>query len=615
VGVLNANREPYGPGNEVPGTRCTVEYLLGEGGYGSVFRCRHVVLKRKVVLKLLLASHRGRGDLVDRMMAEAQALAQLDHPNIALIHDAGMTAEEAPRPFLTLQYYPGETLAQALHAMPHGRGIGLLPALELGIELCDALRAAHDHGIVHRDVKPGNIYLARTPDGRTVTKVIDFGIAHFKEASTRMTGKIYLGTPRYSAPEQIQGQAPTARTDLYAVGLVLYDCLCGRGPFDPEDGHLDSADLLRAHLQQEPAPLSAFWRGVPPDLEAVVNALVAKKPEDRPPNASLVGIRLRDIKHRILAENTAGPGGIDWHKTVPTPFDNRQMRYSADTLRDASLPPSASQSAAVALPFQTTQRMDALSLAGPADTMRIPAVSYESAALAPPSATSEPVDRGAVTPSMEPPAPSGATDGTEEQAVEGPAPEPDDVYTDPGGEGAKDEEAAAAPPPAAGLRAGAAPGTLSREAVISVEASRGQQPGARWLLRGGAGASLAALAVAAAIGAARQHPSREVRWPAATSAAVSPTPSATAPQAAAAESAPSPPPAPEHSAPGPADPPVLLASTPPTSAPSAPAARPARTGSPAPTQRPRAADRSKSLDIPELKNTFWGPSERPKAGL
>src|SRR6516164_2479991 len=147
---LSASPEPYAPGDEIPGTRCTFERVLGEGGYGTVLLCRHVVLNRRVVLKVLLMSHRGRDDLVDRMLAEAQALAQLDHPNIALIHDAGMTGEDAPRPFLTLQYYPGETLAQSLAAMPPGSGIGLLPALDLGIELCDGLRAAHERGIVHR---------------------------------------------------------------------------------------------------------------------------------------------------------------------------------------------------------------------------------------------------------------------------------------------------------------------------------------------------------------------------------------------------------------------------------------------------------------------------------
>jgi serine/threonine-protein kinase len=632
VGDLSANREPYGPGQEVPGTRCTVEYLLGEGGYGSVFRCRHVVLKRKVVLKLLLASHRGRSDIVERMMAEAQALAQLDHPNIALIHDAGMTAEDAPRPFLTLQYYPGETLAQALHAMPHGRGIGLLPALDLGIELCDALRAAHDRGIVHRDVKPGNIYLARTADGRTVTKVIDFGIAHFKEASTRATGRIYLGTPRYSAPEQIQGLPPSARTDLYAVGLVLYDCLCGRGPFDPEGGHLASGDLMRAHLQDEPAPLSVFWRDVPRDLEAVVAALVAKKPEERPPSASLVALRLREIKHRIVAESAPGYANIDGNRTEPTPFDNRQIRYSADTVRDAGPTSAASTAAAAALPFATTLRMDALppvGPVGPAGTMRIPVMPYEAAVVSRTTATSEPVDRRAVTPSMEPPAPVRPTDGTEQHA-EGARPETDNVYVDPETESGTYAETLASPLPAAGMHPMPMPGTLSREAVLSVEAIPGRQPGARWPLVVGAGGSLAVLAIAAAIGATRHRPARDAGAPAAVPIAVAPTTAVTAAtRATGQDSAPSetasatPPPAgpagPGEARPTPSSEPVApLASTttPASAAPvAAAAARPPRSGSPAPAQRARPVDKSKLLDMPELKSTFWGPSERPKAAF
>jgi serine/threonine protein kinase len=453
--------ERYERGQEVPGTRCVVEYMLGEGGYGTVFRCRHSVLGRRVVLKLLLADHRDREDLVERMMAEAKALAQLDHPNIALIHDAGMTAEESPRPFLTLQYYRGETLAQALNAMPPSTEIGLLPALDVAIELCDALRAAHERGIIHRDVKPGNIYLARNNEDRTVTKVIDFGIAHFKEAASKhATGRMYLGTPRYSAPEQIYGHKPSERTDLYAAGLVLYDCVCGRGPFDPERGHLPTKDMIRAHLKSAPAPMSDYLSNLPRELVELGLQLLAKDPAARPLNASLVASRLRTIKKEIAAAHETTHVGRDPNATDPTPFDNRQMRFSAPTgrglgeatpdaspevkrqLREAqeeadrrseamraqerSSYASSRYAAPTAQPLATTMRMAAApSRMGPALTGPMPERPGDLQSFGKPTATSEPVDRLASTPSMTPgPAPRRPMHGTEELD--------DDVYRDPG---------------------------------------------------------------------------------------------------------------------------------------------------------------------------------------
>jgi serine/threonine-protein kinase len=510
--------ERYERGQEVPGTRCTVEYLLGEGGYGSVFRCRHVVLGRRVVLKLLQADHRDREDLVERMMGEAKALAQLDHPNIALIHDAGMTSEEIPRPFLTLQFYPGETLAQALSAMPRGSGIGLLPALEVGIELCDALRAAHERGIVHRDIKPGNIYLARTHDDRTVTKVIDFGIAHFKEAQSKgSTGKVFLGTPRYSAPEQIQGLRPSERTDLYAVGLVLYDCVCGRGPFDPEKRLRTTNEMIRAHLQQAPTPMSAYWSDLPRKLVELAASLLAKDPAARPPNASIVASALRTIKKELVAAHEPTHAGPDPNATDPTPFDNRQLRFSAQTgrgpdavtpevtpamrrhleeaqaeadrlseaMRARSVPAPPVDETPISQPRRTTERMAPIRL-DPAVTSPMPNRPPDLQRFARPTATSEPIDRQATTPSMVPPQPPGPQHGTEELDVQD-----DNVYLESGTEQRELSHA-----PAAGKPSGAEPGTLSRGSVISAQRpTQALRGGASWALSIGAGA-VVAIAVA-----------------------------------------------------------------------------------------------------------------------
>ncbi len=169
----SSNRQSWGAhvaqferGQEIPGTRCSVDRLIGRGGYGEVYLCEHVVLRRRTVVKVLHANLCDRDDLMQRMLLEAQTLARLQQPNIVQVSDAGMTAETPARPFLVMEYLRGETLAQVLAYPEFARGIELYYSLQIGGELADGLRAAHEHGVIHRDLKPANIFLARTREDR-----------------------------------------------------------------------------------------------------------------------------------------------------------------------------------------------------------------------------------------------------------------------------------------------------------------------------------------------------------------------------------------------------------------------------------------------------------------
>ena len=210
----------YQPNDQIPGTQYRFLQELGEGGFGCVFLVEHTYLERKYVMKVLHAHLVDREDLAARMHLEAKTLARLEHPNIVRVHDGGITAESPPRPYFIMEYLKGRTLEDALHEYAR-TGMGFQAALNIVADLLDGLDVAHaKHGVIHRDVKPANIFLHRTADKRVEPKILDFGIQHLLHGK-RMTGERFLGTLRYAAPEQIRGERPTPQTDLYSMGVVF----------------------------------------------------------------------------------------------------------------------------------------------------------------------------------------------------------------------------------------------------------------------------------------------------------------------------------------------------------------------------------------------------------
>src|SRR5580704_6334149 len=225
----------YEPGELVPGTVYQVVRRIGMGGMGTVYDVEDTTVGKRFVLKTLHAQLGAREDLALRMRKEARTLGRLSHPNIVEVITAGVTADDLRLPYYVMERLDGQSLRLVLEKkgqleLPH--------AYHIAIDLLDALDHAHDKNVIHRDVKPDNIFLHRTPAGVTVTKLLDFGIISQLDAGSRETAGRFLGTLRYAAPEQLRGEQPTPKTDVYAAGLVMYEILAGRGPFDDEaDAH------------------------------------------------------------------------------------------------------------------------------------------------------------------------------------------------------------------------------------------------------------------------------------------------------------------------------------------------------------------------------------------
>ncbi|MGH7557497.1 MAG: protein kinase domain-containing protein [Gemmatimonadota bacterium] len=239
---------------------------IGAGGMGTVYRARDTRLGREVALKFLPAHLSASLDAGERLLVEAKAAAALDHGNVCTVHEIGQTDDG--RPFIAMALYEGETLKDRLRQGP-------LPpeeAVGIAIQIARGLAAAHARGIVHRDVKPGNVML--TADG--AVKLLDFGLAKVADATLTRPGAT-LGTVAYMSPEQARGDPLDGRSDLWSLGVVLYEMLAGVRPFR---GGNDRA-LIQAILHEEPEPLRKHAPDPPESVQRIVDSLLGKKPETR----------------------------------------------------------------------------------------------------------------------------------------------------------------------------------------------------------------------------------------------------------------------------------------------------------------------------------------------
>jgi eukaryotic-like serine/threonine-protein kinase len=292
--------------------RYRLESRIATGGMGEVWRATDTVLERLVAVKVLKDEYAGDATFRERFQAEARHAAALHHPNVASVFDFGETGdgEDGSRPFLVMELVPGEPLSALLQP---GRPMAPERAAALVAEAADALAAAHAMGIVHRDVKPANLLV--TPEGRV--KITDFGIARAAgNVALTQTGQI-VGTPHYISPEQAEGHAATPASDIYALGVVLYECLSGRRPFEG-DSPMGTAI---AHLLQ---PTPELPPEVPDRLAAVVATAMAKDPSDRYASAAEMAASLREQRAegapptQVLTEPAAAasrrqlPGWLPW---------------------------------------------------------------------------------------------------------------------------------------------------------------------------------------------------------------------------------------------------------------------------------------------------------------
>ena len=254
-----------------------IERPLGLGGMATVYLGRDLALDRAVALKVLAEELAGDKAFRDRFLREARLAARLVHPNVVQVYDVG---EDDRGPFIVMEYVEGGTLADELRRRTR------LPAaevVEIGIQLCSALEAAHAERLVHRDIKPQNILLR--PDGRV--KVADFGIARSLAATRHTELGTVLGTAAYLAPEQARGEPVTAAADIYSLGVVLYELLTGRAPVIA-----DTLPELILKREQGAITPPGELADVPPALEAVVMRCLALRPEYRPVSAAALAYEL-----------------------------------------------------------------------------------------------------------------------------------------------------------------------------------------------------------------------------------------------------------------------------------------------------------------------------------
>ena len=265
--------------------RFRIEREIGRGGMGTVYLATHLGLERPVAVKIIRREFAGDADVADRFLREARTMAKLRHPNAAMIFDAGILPDG--RHFIVMEFVEGETLSQALAR--EGR-FSFSKAVSIATQICDVLEEAHRIGIVHRDLKPSNILL-----GKRGVCVLDFGVAKVLASSAEATfthastgsGQL-IGTPRYMSPDQCLGQRVGARSDLYSLGVLLYEMLAGRPPFiDP----LQSALLVKQATAPAP-PLPRLRQDIPRPLALAVHTLLAKRPEDRPRTAAVSKVLL-----------------------------------------------------------------------------------------------------------------------------------------------------------------------------------------------------------------------------------------------------------------------------------------------------------------------------------
>src|SRR4051812_16066098 len=279
------------PGARLLGRRYELGGLLGHGGMAEVYRAADTRLGRDVAIKVLRSDLARDPTFLSRFRREAQSAASLNHPMIVAVYDTGQdNGVTPPLPYIVMEYIRGKTLREVLQS--EGR---LTPqrATEIVADVCSALDYSHRAGIIHRDIKPGNVMLT----GEGAVKVMDFGIARAVAAttSTVTATAAVMGTAQYLSPEQARGEAVDARSDIYSAGVLFYELLTGRPPFQGDS----PVAIAYQHVREDPPPPSTYEPDLPPDLDAIVLKALAKNPDNRYQTAH----EMREDLERALSGN------------------------------------------------------------------------------------------------------------------------------------------------------------------------------------------------------------------------------------------------------------------------------------------------------------------------
>ena len=291
----NEQSEPSLVGRNVAGYELTER--LGAGGMGEVYLARDARLRRKVAVKLLREQFTRDPDRMARFEREAYAASALSHPCVLHVYEFG---EHEGRRYIVAEYVEGQTLRQRIAA-----GLKLSEALRVATQVAEAVAAAHGAGVVHRDIKPENVMVR--PDG--YVKILDFGIAKLAEpeeargpATARTETGVVIGTVKYMSPEQARGLRVDERTDVWSIGVVLYEMLTGRPPFDGPS----NTDVLVSVLEREPEPLARYLPGAPAELQRIVGKTLRKRREQRYQSAADLALDLESLRHELIRGGETG---------------------------------------------------------------------------------------------------------------------------------------------------------------------------------------------------------------------------------------------------------------------------------------------------------------------
>jgi serine/threonine protein kinase len=281
---------------------------LGKGAMGVVYRANDPMLNRMVAIKTINtedAGHEGMAEDEARFYTEAKAAGGLNHPNIIIVYDIGKSGHLV---YMAMEYIEGKELREML---ADGKPIAVTQAVDIAAQVAEGLAYAHQHQVVHRDIKPANIMI--TPDGRA--KIADFGIARMRSSETRTQTGVILGSPKYIAPEQVVGKRADHRSDIFSLGVILYECITGATPFNGEG----LSALMYQITNHDPAPPSSSNPQVPVMLDYIVAKVLAKAPEGRYQSAADFAHDLRECKAQIDTGQSGVGTGLMTTKPIPVP--------------------------------------------------------------------------------------------------------------------------------------------------------------------------------------------------------------------------------------------------------------------------------------------------------
>lgn len=324
--------EPPLPNGVVVDGKYTILRSLGRGGTGTVYEAQHTMIGHRVALKIVNADRAQRPETLVRFQREAQICGSIRHPNVGQIYDVGT---HDGKPYMVLELHEGQSLASVL-----AESVLPIPAImEIALQVLSALAAVHDAGVVHRDVKPDNAMLVRALNGDIVVKLVDFGISKLvtvdiRERTLTREGSI-LGSPDYMAPEQLRGHEVDARTDLYGVGVLLYEAVTGATPFDAEN----LSDLMAAVLRDSVLPPRELRADCPAELEALILKALSREPHDRFQSAAEMMRQLEQI--RATMHYAPGAGIAELRKPMPRRSDRVTRVARRSVAPQATDPPPA----------------------------------------------------------------------------------------------------------------------------------------------------------------------------------------------------------------------------------------------------------------------------------